>query len=118
MMLSSTSSSNQENLFIMSSFYRRYEDGSWFDDPHSYWSFQRRAVLINTCYGPGPGRFNLGVHTKRFLAISEIAHELMVPRRNDRPIRTRYLDHMIGYQPIRDQYFPIQSVSGLGVQRS
>ena len=65
----------------MSSFYRRYEDGSWFDDPHSYWSFQRRAVLINTCYGPGPGRFNLGVHTKRFLAISEIAHELMVPRR-------------------------------------
>eukprot|EP00116_Pleurobrachia_bachei_P011385 sb/3471647/ len=28
------------------------------------------------------------------------------------PIRTRYLDHVTGYQPIRDQYFLIRSVSG------
>ena len=25
------------------------------------------------------------------------------------PIRTRYLGHVIGYQPIRDQYFPVGS---------
>eukprot|EP00116_Pleurobrachia_bachei_P017506 sb/3477768/ len=28
----------------------------------------------------------------------------------NRPIRTRYLCHVTGYQPIRDQYFPIRSV--------
>eukprot|EP00116_Pleurobrachia_bachei_P016014 sb/3476276/ len=28
------------------------------------------------------------------------------------PIETRYLDHLTGYQPIRDQYFPIRSVPG------
>ena len=27
------------------------------------------------------------------------------------PIRTRYLDHVTGYQPIRNEYFLIQSVS-------
>eukprot|EP00116_Pleurobrachia_bachei_P017116 sb/3477378/ len=27
-----------------------------------------------------------------------------------KPIRTRYLDHVTGYQPIRDQYFLIRSV--------
>ena len=26
------------------------------------------------------------------------------------PIRTRYLDHVTGYQPIRDQYFQYRSV--------
>ncbi len=28
------------------------------------------------------------------------------------PIRTRYLGHVTGYQPIRDQYFLIRSVPG------
>ena len=28
------------------------------------------------------------------------------------PIRTRYLGHVTGYQPIRDQYFLIRSVHG------
>ena len=28
------------------------------------------------------------------------------------PIRTRYFGHVTGYQPIRDQYFPIRSVPG------
>eukprot|EP00116_Pleurobrachia_bachei_P015186 sb/3475448/ len=28
------------------------------------------------------------------------------------PIRTRYLDHVTGYRPIRDQYFLIRSVPG------
>eukprot|EP00116_Pleurobrachia_bachei_P017156 sb/3477418/ len=31
------------------------------------------------------------------------------------PMRTRYLGHPIGYQPIRDQYFLIPSVPGLVV---
>eukprot|EP00116_Pleurobrachia_bachei_P013381 sb/3473643/ len=30
--------------------------------------------------------------------------------RGNRPIRTRYLGHVIGYEPIRDQYFLIRSV--------
>ena len=29
---------------------------------------------------------------------------------NKQPIRTRYLGHVISYQPIRDQYFLIRSV--------
>ena len=29
------------------------------------------------------------------------------------PFRTRYLGHVTGYQPIRDQYFLIRSVPGL-----
>eukprot|EP00116_Pleurobrachia_bachei_P007557 sb/3467819/ len=29
------------------------------------------------------------------------------------PIRTRYLDHVTGYQPIRDQYFLIRSVTNM-----
>ena len=29
------------------------------------------------------------------------------------PIRTRYLGHVTGYQPIRDQYFLIQSIPGM-----
>eukprot|EP00116_Pleurobrachia_bachei_P011877 sb/3472139/ len=29
------------------------------------------------------------------------------------PIRTRYLGHVTGYQPIRDQYFMIRSVPGV-----
>eukprot|EP00116_Pleurobrachia_bachei_P013792 sb/3474054/ len=28
----------------------------------------------------------------------------------EKPIRTRYLDHVTGYQPIREQYFLIRSV--------
>eukprot|EP00116_Pleurobrachia_bachei_P017359 sb/3477621/ len=32
------------------------------------------------------------------------------PTQVNKPIRTRYLDHVTGYQPIRDQYFLIQSV--------
>ena len=28
------------------------------------------------------------------------------------PIRTRYLDHVTDYQPIRDQYFLVRSVPG------
>ena len=31
------------------------------------------------------------------------------------PIRYRYLGHVTGYQPIRDQYFMIQSVAGIMV---
>eukprot|EP00116_Pleurobrachia_bachei_P015694 sb/3475956/ len=30
-----------------------------------------------------------------------------------KPIRTHYLGHVTGYQPIRDQYFLIRSVPGL-----
>ena len=30
------------------------------------------------------------------------------------PIITRYLGHVTGYQPIRDQYFLIRSVPGTG----
>eukprot|EP00116_Pleurobrachia_bachei_P015395 sb/3475657/ len=33
-------------------------------------------------------------------------------RPSKQQIRTRYLGHVIGYQPIRDQYFPIRSVPG------
>ena len=29
------------------------------------------------------------------------------------PIRIRYLGHVTGYQPIRDQYFPIWSIPGV-----
>ena len=31
------------------------------------------------------------------------------------PIRARYLDHVTGYQPIRDQYFLIRSVPGIQI---
>eukprot|EP00116_Pleurobrachia_bachei_P007017 sb/3467279/ len=34
-----------------------------------------------------------------------------------RPIRTRYLCHVTGYQPIRDQYFLIRSVPDVGLTR-
>ena len=61
----------------MSSYYQRYEDGTSPDDGHSYWSFQRRAQIINSCYYRKEGRFKLGVHTKRFLAITELAGELV-----------------------------------------
>eukprot|EP00116_Pleurobrachia_bachei_P018537 sb/3478799/ len=35
-----------------------------------------------------------------------------MPRVVKQPIRTRYLGHVTGYQPIRDQYFLIRSVPG------
>eukprot|EP00116_Pleurobrachia_bachei_P015297 sb/3475559/ len=34
------------------------------------------------------------------------------------PIKTHYLGHVTGYQPIRDQYFLILSVPTLGADRS
>ena len=36
--------------------------------------------MINSCYTKERGRFGLGVHTKRLLAITELADEFMVPR--------------------------------------
>lgn len=82
MVLSSTSDAHQENLAILSSYYRRVEDGSAQQDGHCYWSYQRRAQLINSCHSDR-GRFGLGVHTKRFLAISEIVDEFAVPRAHE-----------------------------------
>lgn len=79
-MVLNNSTNTQENLVILSTFYRRYEDGTCYTDGHSYWSYQRRAQLINSCFADHGGRFNLGVHTRRFLAISELAEEFMVPR--------------------------------------
>eukprot|EP00116_Pleurobrachia_bachei_P015986 sb/3476248/ len=45
----------------------------------------------------------------------EICDQLQEPTKpilftNKQPIRTRYLGHVIGYQPIRDRYFLIRSV--------
>ena len=80
MVLNTTNTTNQENLVIMSTYYRRFEDGSSYHDGHSFWSYQRRAQLINSCYTKERGRFGLGVHTKRLLAITELADEFMVPR--------------------------------------
>ena len=34
--------------------------------------------------------------------------------KSKQPIRTRYLGHVTGYQPIREQYFHILSVPKLG----
>ena len=81
MVLNTTSScSNQENLVIISTYYRRFDDGSSYHDGHSFWSYQRRVQMTNSCFTKGKGRFGLGVHTKRFLAITELADEFMVPR--------------------------------------
>ena len=77
MALGSTNTSTEESLVIMSSYYRRYDDGCCPDDGHSYWSYQRRAQMINSCYERKAGRFRLGVHSKRLLAITELASELV-----------------------------------------
>ena len=80
MVLNSTSTTNQETLVILGTYYRRFDDGTSFHDGHSFYSYQRRAQIINSCFTNGRGRFGLGVQTKRFLAITELADEFMVPR--------------------------------------
>eukprot|EP00116_Pleurobrachia_bachei_P010839 sb/3471101/ len=41
---------------------------------------------------------------------SDHTHRTETTETSKQPIRTRYLGHMTGYQPIRDQYFLIRSV--------
>eukprot|EP00116_Pleurobrachia_bachei_P016982 sb/3477244/ len=42
--------------------------------------------------------------------VEEDKEELLTEVRFKQPIRTRYLGHVTGYQPIRDQYFLIRSI--------
>lgn len=113
MVLTSSANKNQESIAIMSSYYHRFLDGSDYHDGHSFWSFERRGQMLNDCFvgysrtSMGrKGRFNLGVHTRRLLAVTELANEFMVPRsfggRSFNVVIPNHLEHSIINTDIND----------------
>eukprot|EP00116_Pleurobrachia_bachei_P006268 sb/3466530/ len=96
--------------------------------------FLIRSVFLNTggCYSRGQGvvqasslsislSFSLSLSPSLSLSIPLSFYLKYAQEPSDtsnQPIRTRYLGHVTGYQPIRDQYFLIRSVTPFSCHQS
>eukprot|EP00116_Pleurobrachia_bachei_P015641 sb/3475903/ len=80
------------------------------DTKHSDWDGMKTRTVIEVCCSSVIGdRKRQPDQVNRF---REVGTHQEPTNTSKQPIRTRYLGHMTGYQPIRDQYFLIRSVAG------
>eukprot|EP00116_Pleurobrachia_bachei_P006967 sb/3467229/ len=66
-----------------------------------------RAIEFCHHHNVGPGNFSLYLSSSQITPCANLVSRNPPTETSLQPIRTRYLGHVTGYQPIMDQYYPI-----------